>query len=285
MEFEEVKRLATEFQMDFAEVKQIADIFYSADDNASGGMGKKEVEIALARIFDYHVVPADELDEAWDFMVGFFPGCEKLADELEMVNIDAFFHWYVEVVGKRVVSKGVRRKSSKTSVFSLPNLAPSLASESSPGQSTDRSSASTPNWKLNQLLPSVSEAITPEPFSPTSPTSPFSPLTPPTPPPLAMPVEQLKALQLRFNRWSHDSGTRGILFYPQFILMLCDIYRIPSPNMVQRKWANSMWKEIDADNCGSINFQSFCDWYMKYFDPVSGHRLHRGVMGQRPCSR
>jgi Ca2+-binding EF-hand superfamily protein len=280
VEFEEVKRLATEFKMDFAEVKQIADIFYTADDNESGGLGKKELESALARIFDFHVVPAADLEEAWNFMVGFFPGSEKMVDELELVNIDAFFHWYVEVVGKRVVSKGGRRKSALGSVPSLPNLKPSFSPESSPGQSSSDGSTASTNLTLSLSLPRLSEAMTGEPFSPTSPTTPYSPLTPTTPPPLAMPSEQLAALQLRFNRWSHESGVRGILFYPQFIKMMCDIYRIPSPNMIQRKWANSLWKEIDVDNGGSINFESFCDWYVKYFDPVSGQRLHDSDMGQ-----
>jgi len=91
-----------------------------------------------------------------------------------------------------------------------------------------------------------------------------------------MPAEELEALGRRFSRYARASGVNGILFYPQFILMLCDLYRIASPKMVQKKWASSLWREIDVEKCGSINFEAFCDWYTKYFDPVSGVRLKGG---------
>merc|ERR1719337_129105 len=43
-------------------------------------------------------------------------------DNLEAVDIDAFFYWYVEVVGKQVVSRAVRRKPSLVTQLSLPHL-------------------------------------------------------------------------------------------------------------------------------------------------------------------
>jgi hypothetical protein len=62
--------------------------------------------------------------------------------------------------------------------------------------------------------------------------------------------------------------------------MLCDIYKYQSPKMVPTKWANNMWREIDVDHGGSINFESFCAWYLNYFDPISGKRLDGGEMAR-----
>jgi Ca2+-binding EF-hand superfamily protein len=293
MEFEEVKRLAREYQMDFGEVRQVADIFYAADENDSGGLGKKELEIALARIFDVHVVPAEELEKAWDYLIGMgekktncdsFQSVEQehsiqsvLFDEMEMVNIDAFFHWYVEIVGKRVVSRAVRRKPSLVSQLSpLPEMPTSSRTRSDSSFSLPSTTAGCGPFSAESWPPLLSTAkATAEPDSPTSsPTSPVSPLTPPTP---VMPEKQLAALSGRFNRFAQGSGVRGALYYPQFLLMLCELYGIPSPKLVQKKWANSLWRAIDVDNDGSINFESFRGWYTKIFDPLSGERLTAGT--------
>ena len=74
----------------------------------------------------------------------------------------------------------------------------------------------------------------------------------------------------RFNRFAQGSGVRGVLFYDRFIALLCEIYRIPSPAMVQTRWANQIWREIDVENSGSVTFESFYAWYVQHFDPVSG---------------
>jgi hypothetical protein len=90
-----------------------------------------------------------------------------------------------------------------------------------------------------------------------------------------MPAEQFAALEKLFSRFARGSGVRGSLFYPQFILLLCHIYRIQAPKLVPKKWANSLWREIDVEKSGSINFQAFCDWSAKHFDAVSG-QIFRG---------
>jgi hypothetical protein len=81
---------------------------------------------------------------------------------------------------------------------------------------------------------------------------------------------EVETLRVRFDRFAEGSGARGLLFYPQFILMFCDLFRIPTPQGSHQKWINQLWKEIDTEKCGSVNFEAFCDWYPKYLDRKSG---------------
>jgi hypothetical protein len=100
-----------------------------------------------------------------------------------------------------------------------------------------------------------------------SPFSPFSPLS--SLPQPEMTEEEIKALRLRFNRFAEGSGKAGVLFYPEFVKMFCELYKIQRPES-SAKWINSVWKEIDVENCGSVNFEAFCDWYVAYFEPFTG---------------
>jgi hypothetical protein len=101
---------------------------------------------------------------------------------------------------------------------------------------------------------------------------PLSPLSPPvTNRQWKMSDEQVESLRARFDRFAEGSGVRGVLFYPQFILMFCDLFRIPTPTGIHQKWINSLWREIDVEKCGSVNFEAFCDWYVKYFDSATGN--------------
>jgi hypothetical protein len=91
-----------------------------------------------------------------------------------------------------------------------------------------------------------------------------------------MPQGHVEALARRFNRYAKGSGVTGIFFYPQFVKMICDLYHITppkGPHDSKHQWVNSMWREIDVHNSGSINFDLFSTWYLKYFDPLSGYRL------------
>jgi hypothetical protein len=80
-----------------------------------------------------------------------------------------------------------------------------------------------------------------------------------------------------FSRFARGSGVRGTLFYPQFILLVCHIYKIQSPKLVPKKWANSLWREIDVEMSGSIDFEAFCDWSATHFDAVNGTILRGGA--------
>jgi Ca2+-binding EF-hand superfamily protein len=315
IEFEEAKRLAKEFHMDFNEVKEVIDVFYTSDEDETGGLDKKELERALARVMDVHVVPAKDVEKAWSFMIGKRPmAMERALDE---VTIETFFHWYVEHIGNRVVSRSVRATrpslvtmlgssasasavvsklppavakllpqiNSKTSISS-PSTSASTRPSTSPSKSDGLESPSLPVISVQSPTtesPPVRSTgmlnVPVEPLSPASPTSPFSePLSPLTPveAPRSMSDEQIEELRTRFNRFAEGSGVRGVLFYPQFILMFCDLYRIPTPQGIHQKWINSLWREIDVEKCGSVNFEAFCDWYMKYFDPATG-RLSKGM--------
>jgi hypothetical protein len=55
--------------------------------------------------------------------------------------------------------------------------------------------------------------------------------------------------------------------------MLCGLYKIKTPKEHELKRFNLMWREIDVDQSGSVNFEAFCDWYIQYFDPISGYLL------------
>jgi hypothetical protein len=105
--------------------------------------------------------------------------------------------------------------------------------------------------------------------------------TPPVAPAPAMPAEHLAALNRRFNCFAEGSGVRGVLYYPQFILMLCDLYHIASPKMIQKRWADCLWREVDVENSGSINFEAFSNWFPKYFDPVSVDSMMGSAAVQR----
>jgi Ca2+-binding EF-hand superfamily protein len=315
IEFEEAKRLANEFHMDLAEVKQVIDIFYTADEDESGGLNRKELERALARVMDVFVVPQRDVEKAWDFMIGKRPmSYERMIDE---VKIEDFFHWYVENVGNRLISRSVRRRpslvtmlassssapkgltsklppvvqkllpdiTSKTSISSTPSTRPS----SSPSKSDGPESPALPSISVQMMSSPQSRPVRStlhdpsehlEPLSPTStmsePLSPLSPLTPVAPPSVS--EEQIDALRARFNRFAEGSGVRGVLFYPQFILMFCDLYRIPTPQGIHQKWINSLWKEIDVEKCGRVNFEAFCDWYTMNFDSDTGS-LSKGFAG------
>jgi hypothetical protein len=91
-----------------------------------------------------------------------------------------------------------------------------------------------------------------------------------------MPEDHFAALTRRFNRYTKGSGVSGIVFYPQFVSMICDLYHITAPRGPydsKQRWVKALWKEIDVEQSGSINFELFCTWYLKYFDPISGNRL------------
>jgi len=91
-----------------------------------------------------------------------------------------------------------------------------------------------------------------------------------------VPQGHVEALARRFNRYAKGSGVSGIFFYPQFLKMVCDLYHITpprGPNDSKHQWVNSLWREMDVQKSGSINFDLFCTWYLKYFDPLSGCRL------------
>jgi hypothetical protein len=330
IEFEEAKQLAKEFHMDFAEVKQVIEIFYASDEDETGGLDKKELERALARVYDVHVVPAHTVEEAWKVMIGKRPmAMERLLDE---VGMEAFFHWYVENVGNRVVSRSVRRRPSLVTKLtssasasavasrlppSVARLLPDIKMMTSPLASTpSTTTSSTPSKSPSKealsvllrsdgdrlefspsmpSLPTLSVSapltsppprmakrlsvpdILEEPPSPVSPLSPVTPLSPATGrTPADLPKEKVAALRARFDRFAEGSGVRGVLFYPQFILMFCDLFRIPSPQGSHQKWINAQWREIDAERCGSVNFEAFCTWYVKYFDTETG-ALMRGM--------
>jgi len=123
-----------------------------------------------------------------------------------------------------------------------------------------------------------------EPASPLTPSTQMSePLSPCTPAPaLAMSHEQVEALWKRFNRFAEGSGVRGVLFYPQFITMICDLFRIPTPQAIHQKRINHLWKEIDVETCGRVNFETFCNWYLKYFDAPTGS-LAKGLPRMLRC--
>jgi hypothetical protein len=91
-----------------------------------------------------------------------------------------------------------------------------------------------------------------------------------------MPKEKVEALSRRFNEFAKGSGTSGILYHTQFMKMICDLYHISPPTRStdrQHAWINRYWKEIDVEKSGSINFDLFCNFYLKYFDPITGERL------------
>ena len=49
----------------------------------------------------------------------------------------------------------------------------------------------------------------------------------------------------------------GILFYSQFIQMICELYHTTAPRGpydTKQKWANSLWMEVDVEKSGSVNF-------------------------------
>jgi hypothetical protein len=340
IEFEEAKRLSKEFHMDFAEVKQVIDIFYSADEDESGGLDKKELERALSRVLDVYVVPAPEVERAWKFMIGKRAmSWERMIDE---VTIESFFHWYVENGGERnrVVSRSVRRRPSLVTQLggsaarlaspvpsklppAVASLLPDIKKMQSVSSPSTRPSTSpsenqeSPLGPESPALPTISVQgsgspvgtgsgtiskrpsslittfqsppvrsanalyVVREPLSPgasemSEPLSPLSPMTPQVG--LSMPAEQVEALRGRFDRFAEGSGVRGVLFYPQFILMFCDLFRIPTPTGIHQKWINSLWREIDVEKCGSVNFEAFCDWYVKYFDCASGSHA-KGLPG------
>jgi hypothetical protein len=170
IEFEEAKRLAKEFHMDFNEVKQVIDIFYSADVDESSGLDKKELERALARVHDVFVVPQKDVDTAWKFMIGKRPmSFERVLDE---VTIEAFFHWYVEHLGNRCVSRSVRQRpslitqmtssASATSVGAVKSKLPAALRKLLPDISL-KTSPSTPSTRASES-PSKSDIESPEPF-------------------------------------------------------------------------------------------------------------------------
>jgi hypothetical protein len=103
--------------------------------------------------------------------------------------------------------------------------------------------------------------------SPTSPLSPLSPLSPFGEPTPKIPDDAVAALKQRFSAFAESSG---VLMYPQFVQMLSGLYKIKLPKENELKRFNLMWREIDVEQSGSVNFEAFCDWYMKYFDPISG---------------
>ena len=77
----------------------------TADADETGGLDKKELERALAGVLNVFVVPAKDVEKAWRFMIGKRP--MALEPMIAEVSIEVFFHWYVENVGSRLVSRSI----------------------------------------------------------------------------------------------------------------------------------------------------------------------------------
>merc|ERR1712072_1417728 len=48
--------------------------------------------------------------------------------------------------------------------------------------------------------------------------------------------------------------------------MLCVLLRARSKDDLSEKRVFRFWKEIDRDSSGTVNFEEFAAWYLKYFN-------------------
>merc|ERR1719440_2452853 len=180
--------------MDLNEVKQVIDIFYTADADETGGLDKKELERALARVLNVFVVPAKDVETAWENMIGKRP--VTLETIIAEVSIDAFFHWYVENVGSRLVSRSIRRR---------PSLVTELTSSASESAVTEVASKLPP--AVQRQLPEITRKAFPD-----------SPLTPSTRPSTSTPKSESQSPEMlptisadRAGTWSSKQRPRPVM--------------------------------------------------------------------------
>jgi hypothetical protein len=68
----------------------------------------------------------------------------------------------------------------------------------------------------------------------------------------------------RFDEF--DTNGSGDIDFKEFLSMLCVLLRARSRDDLSEKRVFRFWKEIDRDSSGSVSFEEFCEWYLKYFE-------------------
>jgi hypothetical protein len=60
------------------------------------------------------------------------------------------------------------------------------------------------------------------------------------------------------------------------------LLRTRNPEKIQDKRLRFFWREIDRDSSGNVNFEHFCTWYLKYFDPANELIEQSKTAGRKP---
>jgi len=77
-------------------------------------------------------------------------------------------------------------------------------------------------------------------------------------------VPDVESLQAKFHLLDEDGS--GLIEFCEFEKLLYQLMKVPRGQELPANRLEHFWKEIDIDGSGSVNFDEFLQWYIKYFD-------------------
>lgn len=76
-------------------------------------------------------------------------------------------------------------------------------------------------------------------------------------------------IQQKFCQFDLDKS--GEIEFPEFCQMMSNLMGVASSGDIPSNRMHRFWNEIDADGNGTVDFEEFTNWYLKYFpDEQSG---------------
>jgi len=77
-------------------------------------------------------------------------------------------------------------------------------------------------------------------------------------------IAEVDAVHCKFLCFDEDES--GEIEFHEFEKLLYKLMKIPQGAELPAKRVQHFWKEIDLDGSGSVSFDEFLQWYIKYFD-------------------
>jgi len=77
-------------------------------------------------------------------------------------------------------------------------------------------------------------------------------------------IADVESVQAKFCHFDEDGS--GLIEFREFEKLLYKLMKIPRGQELPANRLKHFWKEIDIDGSGSVDFDEFLQWYIKYFD-------------------
>lgn len=75
-----------------------------------------------------------------------------------------------------------------------------------------------------------------------------------------------------------DRNRSGRIGFEEFLNLMKSLLEVKSADQLDTVRLQKFWKEIDVDSVGSVDFDAFCTWYMKYFVAEDAHFVDANVL-------
>jgi Ca2+-binding EF-hand superfamily protein len=77
-------------------------------------------------------------------------------------------------------------------------------------------------------------------------------------------IADVDSVHAKFQVFDEDGS--GMIEFPEFEKLLYKLMKIPRGQELPANRLKHLWKEIDIDGSGGVDFDEFLQWYIKYFD-------------------